>query len=231
MARVGQIAYFFKEKMKTETFTFAELTYQVLDDCICFMRTHDFQNKQTAQIRKPKKQIYLKKFNDLFQSSAKFAKRKGYTQTLAPEYEQFQNDSDETEYLSWEQLKKLTEYDFSESPMYDAVRDVFVFMSYTGFLWGDLLVFNENPKKYIETAQNGKMWLTKPRNKTTENQVMPFFAQTKAILEKYEYVLPLGVEQTHNTEIKVIIKFLGISMRITNRCGRKTAGMVKANRI
>lgn len=217
-----KISLFF-QSVAREGMTYADLDYNIFNDLIAWLRTTSF--KKISKSISEKKNTYLKKYAQLVKLGNDYGLQRGYTKTQMFKYESFVNDATETEFLSAQELQKLENWHFEEFSVLDKVRDMFVFSCYTGFQWCDMVVFS---MEFVE-LYNGEEWIIKPREKTGIKQQIPFFQQAKRIFDKYEGILPLGVEQTHNKQIKFIINSLGITKRITNRCGRKTAGMVWLN--
>lgn len=170
---------------------------------------------------------YLKKITQLFTAGGTYARKKEYSKTDPFSFEPFKDDAEETHYLMMDELIRLQEYDFSENLVLDKARDVFVFSAYSGFQLVDMKAFLKN--NHLQTDKEGKEWITKKRNKTGEWQKIPLFAPAKKILEKYDYVLPLKSRDFHNKKLAKISKLLAFEPKITNHCGRKTAGMVWLN--
>ena len=228
-----QIEAFFKLR-KLEDLTYSDIKYSVFEDLINYIRVTSFKKEPKAKTKANqtkeqilvKKNVYVKRYAQLLTAGNEFALRKEYTQKSLPKPEQFKNDSDDTVFLTFAELETLEKFDFSDDLQFDEVRDVFVFCAYTGFQWCDLLAFDA--KTHLEFAPDGE-WVIKPRQKNDNDQVVPYFPQAKAILEKYNYELPLILEHEQNQIIKMVMKRAKINKYITNRCGRKTAGMVWLN--
>ncbi len=218
---IEKIQRFFNH-ISQPTMSYADFNYTVFEDFVKWFRNTPFKKKE---LKRPKKNAHVKKFTYIISAGNAYALRKGYTTAILPKYERFVSDAEETEFLSAIELQKLEDWEIEEFSIIDKIRDVFLFSCYTGFQWCDMRAFSMD---FIEIYNNDE-WLIKPREKTKVKQLLPFFPKAKEILEKYEGVLPIGNAQEHTNTLAFMMKSLGINKHITNRCGRKTAGMVWLN--
>lgn len=115
------------------------------------------------------------------------------------------------------------------------VVDVFIFMSFSTFTYGDYCEFRADPKKYIFLIDN-KYFIKKRRfkDKKKENPVIsivPFMKIHQTILERYNYELPNFPCETINKNIKIIAQRLKIkdALKITSYTARKSTGTMYAN--
>lgn len=88
-------------------------------------------------------------------------------------------------YLTEEELNTLYKHDFSASPRYDRVRDIFLIGCWTGLRFSD---YSSIRPEHI-TGDRIKM-VTK---KTGQPVIIPLHPIVKAILEKYNYQLPTAI--------------------------------------
>jgi integrase/recombinase XerD len=203
---------------------YKDFNYSIFEELITWLRITPF----TKRTRKPKKNTHLKKYSQMIVSANKYALRKGYSQIAIAEFEKLKDDAESTQYLNYQELINMEKECLEENSQdLQIVRDTFVFMSYTGFQFCDIEAFDAN--KHLETDRDGTEWIIKPRNKTESEQVIRYFPKAKEILEKYNYKLPLFTPKHHNETIKIFAKMLKINKNISNRSGRKTAGMVWLN--
>ncbi len=202
--------------------SYTDFTYTIFEDFVKWFRNTPFRKKE---LDRPKKNAHIKKFTHIISAGNAYALRKGYTKTVLPKYERFVSDAEETEFLSAIELQKLEDWEIETFSTIDKIRDVFLFSCYTGFQWCDMKVFSTD----FTELYNNEEWIIKPREKTGVKQLLPFFPKAKEILEKYKGVLPIGNAQEHTNTLAFMMKSLGINKHITNRCGRKTAGMVWLN--
>jgi len=204
---------------------FDEIDYSFLESMIRFLRETNFTTRKTQP---PKKNTYLKKYIQFLTEANEYALQKAYCTKMIPKYRKFKGDASETNYLMLNELKDLIKLDLSRhnDSELSKVRDLFIFMAYTGFLSSDCEAFK--PKEHIITSNDGTKVFAKPRVKTGSYQHIPVFPEAKSILERYDYQLPLGAEQIYNKKIKILCEMVGVpnAKTITMRSGRRTAGMI-----
>lgn len=104
------------------------------------------------------------------------------------------------------EIAQLEQFDFSRDLKYDRVRDLFLFMIYTGQRFSDVIRFAKadfhDDKWGFISVKNGK------------RVVVPFYgyiANGLKILEKYDYELPNISNQKFNNYLKELGEMAGIS--------------------
>lgn len=112
------------------------------------------------------------------------------------EFRKWENISSDTYEiaLSEEELNTLYSHDFSKNKKLERVRDVFVFGCATGLRYSDYSKINRSKiqdNHIVVNLQKGKNYITVPLNK-----------YSKAILEKYDYELPIISAQRFRDYIK-----------------------------
>jgi site-specific recombinase XerD len=107
--------------------------------------------------------------------------------------------------LTREEIIALRDFDMSNNVRLEQVRDVFVFACYTGLRWSDLEQLRP------EHFQNDHINFTSI--KTRKVQHIPLTKVTTAILEKYNYLLPLISAQNYNDYLKELGKLVGLTRR------------------
>ena len=123
--------------------------------------------------------------------------------------------------LSKSEVLKLYHYDFSKSPKLERVRDVFVFGCLTGMRYSDF------KRVQRENIQNDTITLREVKDKSKTLKI-PLVALSRAILEKYDYELPIISDQKFRNYIKEACKRVGFtqevvkSIRIGNKVFNKT---------
>ena len=123
--------------------------------------------------------------------------------------------------LSKSEVLKLYHYDFSKSPKLERVRDVFVFGCLTGMRYSDF------KRVQRENIQNDTITLREVKDKSKTLKI-PLVALSRAILEKYDYTLPIISDQKFRNYIKEACKIVGFtqevvkSIRIGNKVFNKT---------
>lgn len=108
----------------------------------------------------------------------------------------------------------------------ERVRDVFIFICYTGISYSDLLQIN---KENITKGIDGKNWLTYYRIKTKVRASVPLLQSAQNILDKYKNdiecvangkILPVISNQKFNDYLKEIATICKITKPISAHIGR-----------
>ncbi len=225
-SNIRKITHFLTEK-GLEKIGYDQFDIALFQELITTMRFLRFDRCKPYISADAVKDCTLKKMAQKVTEGNMYALQNKFTSTPLPPLPKFKNDDAITEFLTWDELERLVSLNLSADRYLENVRDIFLFSCCTGFQWCDMKAFDT--KKHLFIDESNKEWILKPRNKTGEIQQIPMMPATKALLEKWDNILPLGIEQTHNKEIKILCKQVGITKRITNRCGRKTAAMVWIN--
>lgn len=130
-------------------------------------------------------------------------------------------------YLSPQELKLLEEKVIKIRRL-ERVRDVFVFVCYTGLAFKDLSGLS---RSYIQKGIDGRNWLIFDRSKTGIKARIPILPKAQAILEKYaqdteciikKKMLPVASNQKMNSYLIEIAELCGIEKKITMHIGRHT---------
>lgn len=130
-------------------------------------------------------------------------------------------------FLSEEELKNIENKVFRIKRLGE-VRDVFIFVCYTGLSYGDLNTLSyENIIKGID----GKNWIKFERKKTGVISSIPILKQAQTILDKYSRdpeclaynrLLPIKSNQKLNSYLAEIAELCEIDKHITMHLGRHT---------
>lgn len=114
-------------------------------------------------------------------------------------------------FLTWDELTELREYKIPDTKKYlDRVRDVFLFLCYTGLRYSDVYNLNRSDIKesHIEITTV----------KTNDSLIIELNSYSKAILEKYKdfhfennKVFPVISNQKMNNYIKELAELTGIN--------------------
>ncbi|MBN8837089.1 MAG: site-specific integrase [Sphingobacteriia bacterium] len=127
------------------------------------------------------------------------AVEKGLTKNLEFRNKKFKIVEEETEniYLTEQEIKAIYEYDFSDNPRLDRVRDLFVIACYTGLRYSDLIQIRE------ENLIDERTKIKVKTEKTGAVVVIPLNSMVKNILAKHNGVLP---ELISNVKMNEYIK-------------------------
>lgn len=109
-------------------------------------------------------------------------------------------------------------------PRLDAVRDIFVFCSYTGLSYIDAHNLSSH---HIQEMKDGSVWLIQARQKTREVARVPLLKIPLFILEKYNdrdslKLLPTLSNQKMNSYLKELADICGIDKKFTFHTARHT---------
>jgi len=137
-------------------------------------------------------------------------------------FKQFSRES-----LTQTELKTIEEHNFSIKRL-DRVKDVFLFVCYTGFSYSDLFLLTP---ECITKGIDGKNWIIYEREKTGIRASIPILPQAQAILDKYKddpecqvenKLLPVISNQKLNSYLSEIADICDINKHITMHLGRHT---------
>ena len=109
-------------------------------------------------------------------------------------------------YLTEERIQELYEYDLSNRPAWEKIKDVFVVGCLTGQRVSDYKRINS---KMIVTLTDGNKYIKLKQEKTGNIVYIPLDYRVAAILDKYNGTLPKVYDQKINDHIKEIGEALG----------------------
>jgi integrase len=114
--------------------------------------------------------------------------------------------------LTLSELKTFYEYNFSDNPSYDRVRDLFCFEAFSGQRWSDMQQFDRS-------QLHGDIWrfTADKTKKEIEIDMTGFAAPALDILKKYDYKLPQISNQKFNEYLKDAAEKAGIDAQTTLR--------------
>lgn len=106
------------------------------------------------------------------------------------------------------------------------VRDLFVFQCLTGLAYVDLMKVD-----YTQTeTHKGVTFVSAKRQKTDVRFTCVLVDEALAILEKYNYKLPVISNAKYNMYLKAVANHAGIDKPLASHWGRRTCGMVLLNK-
>lgn len=133
----------------------------------------------------------------------------------------------EREFLSKEELLRVEELSFSIERL-SVVRDLFVFSSYTGLSYIDIINLS---KDNIVTGEDGNKWIRTKRKKTNISIKIPLLPQAELLIDKYKghprtsninRLLPYISNQKLNSYLKEVADMSRISKNLTFHMARHT---------
>lgn len=131
------------------------------------------------------------------------------------------------EFLTHEEIERITNLDLKLNPTLDKVRDIFLWSIYTGLRFADAQKISLNE---IRKDKDNKYFLTAKQNKTGELVSIPLFTPAERILKKYENeerkvtgrILPQISNQKANVYLKHIATIAGIEKDLSTHVARHT---------
>lgn len=130
-------------------------------------------------------------------------------------------------YLTADELSRI-EFKNFRIPRLERVKDVFVFVCYTGLSYSDLI---ELTPESVSKGIDGKDWIIYHRKKTGVRASIPLLPPAIAIIEKYKVdpecvmknqLLPVISNQKLNAYMVEIADLLDINKHVTMHVGRHT---------
>lgn len=128
-------------------------------------------------------------------------------------------------WLSVDEIHKIESAELSNGSLV-RVRDLFIFMCYTGLAYSDAVEFTSDR---LDT-DGEYTFVTGRRKKTNEKYIVLLLPEAKAILEKYNYQLPKISNQQFNIRLKRIAKESGIDKPLSTHFARHSCAMMLLNR-
>ena len=101
----------------------------------------------------------------------------------------------------------------------DKIRDVFLFLCFTGLEWADLTHLNKND---VQKNQDGQYFIRKPRIKTGIEYLSILHEDAVDLWKFYDGQLPLMSAQKFNQYLKELAEVAGIDKKITTLTARHT---------
>jgi len=188
--------------------SYADITYNNILDFDHYLKKKGL-SKSTVHKQHKVLKLFIKKATD-----------KGILKFEKNPYLRFKPDAPEPtdrKYLTAEELSKIESKDF-EICRIARVRDMFILSCYTGIGFKDLESFTKEDIEFEDDVE----WITNKRIKTNSYYTVPVFPKAKAILERYDYVLPIITNQRTNAYLKEIADLCGIKKRLTFHMARHT---------
>ena len=123
---------------------------------------------------------------------------------------------EEQVYLEYDELKKIMDCRITDDRL-DKIRDIFLFLCFTGLEWADLV--NLKPIDVIINA-HGQRFIQKPRVKTGVEYVSILYGNAAEIWHLYKGNLPLVSLQKFNLYLKELMEVVGINKEVSSLTAR-----------
>ena len=129
----------------------------------------------------------------------------------------------EVVYLTYKELKKLEDYQFSSEKLC-VIRDQFIFCCYSGLGFKEM---SNLKKENIVEGFDKKPWIEVHREKTSRIYKVPVLEKASVIMNSFknsddEYIFPKSQNAVFNRYLKEIAAITGIKKRLTHHIARKT---------
>lgn len=130
---------------------------------------------------------------------------------------------DKLEYhpLSIDEVNKIIDKNISNERL-SKVRDLFVFQCMTGLAYADMAALTK------QDIQDGV--IVRRRMKTKVQSIIPILDVARAILEKYDYKLPVLSNQKYNSYLKELGDICGIEQELHSHLARHTCATILLNK-
>lgn len=190
---------------------FADITDDLLKDFVQY-QTKNSRSKKEGQTQLINSTI--KKNVSLLKWFLRWATKKGYNDNLAfTTYKlNLKAPSRKVIFLTWDELTRIYEHDFSNKPELDAVRDCFCLCCFTSLRYSDLKKLRK-----VDIKDDSIEVVTA---KTEELIIIDLNDYSRAILNKYkdiegEFAMPVISNQKMNEHLKTIAEECEINEPIT----------------
>lgn len=199
----------------------ADMNIEKLD--ISFMRNFDVYLRTNYKIKANTIAKSLKQVNKVI----RYAIEMRYVHSNPFNGYKIRYNKSDRGFLMPEELKRFEKIEL-KSKRLEKVRDVFVFVCYTGLAFKDLARMN---KSFVQKGIDGRNWLIFDRSKTGIKARIPILPKAQAILDKYENdteclikkkMIPVASNQKMNSYLEEIGRLCGIEKKITMHMGRHT---------
>ena len=130
------------------------------------------------------------------------------------------------EFLTEEEVNRIKAKKL-HSDRLERVRDLFLFQCYTGLAYADMALLK---KEDFLLNKMGQTYIKKNRQKTNVEFTTVLLPEAMAIVEKYDFDLPILSNQKYNSYLKEIADLCGITKPMHTHIGRHTAATFLLNK-
>ncbi len=138
------------------------------------------------------------------------------------------HDSPKSPHLSSIEIRAIFEFDTSIKPELDLIKDIFLFICYTGLSITDALNLTTED---IKTTKTGRLSLVSKRQKTSSTIKQVIIKPAEFIILKYSQlkkskfkskIFPSITDVDINRKLKLLASYVGIMINLTTKTGRIT---------
>ena len=128
------------------------------------------------------------------------------------------------QFLTVEEVEKIEKAEMPTKSLSEA-KDLFLIQVYTGLSYVDLMSYDFTKCRDAEFYDVFSGY----RSKTGVLFTFVFTEKAKAILDKYDYVVPKIPNQKYNVKLKLVGDAAGIDQGLTSHTGRRSCGYILLN--
>lgn len=195
----------FAEYQKKSEYLFNEINQKFYDDFVEYLTNKEYTVKtRRGAVVDEKQQYTINSVGKYIRALKVMISSANNTDADVSKFRVFNEDVDNA-YLDETELQQLKDYDFSDSPHLDRVRDWFLLLAWTGSRFSDLQKINP------ANIKNGMIRYN--QQKTGIKVVIPLHPVVSDILEKYSYQIP---EPISNQKFNDYIKYVCQAAKIDN---------------
>lgn len=206
------LSSFIKVEFNQDDIALDEINYSFIDNFFTHQRKTKSHNTALKDVERFR-QIVLLAFNNGLIKMNPFTNWKQTKERV------------DVEFLTESEIAKIERKHFSIERL-AKVRDVFIFACYTALAYVDLKSLT---REDVCVDDNGNWWIFKSRQKTSVMSKIPLVPKAKAILEKYDYQLPVLSNQRYNSYLDEIADLCGINKRLHTHIARHSAATMFLN--
>jgi site-specific recombinase XerD len=166
------------------------------------------------------KQSTTNKELKMFKRILQFAVNERYID-VNPFQIRLKEDKKEYHPLTVEDITKMWEKKIDNERL-SQIRDMFILQCYTGLAYIDMATFTKSD------VVDGV--IIKKRHKTDVKSIIPILPIPKAILERYDYKLPIISNQKYNVLLKALGELCGITVNLTSHLARHSFATLLLNK-
>ncbi len=196
--------------------SFDDIDFSFYDQYTNYLRSQPPRGRQKSRPEEMQEGVQdstLEKYISSFKTFMRWSMKRGFHKNMVFNDMEFVAKRDKENgiiTLTPAELETFWNYDFSNNPRFDRVRDLFCFGCFTAARWSDIQAFNKDDVK-------GDVW-TFESYKSKKEIVIPligFAAPALKILKKYNFVLPRLSGQKFNEALKEAASIAGINTPVT----------------
>ncbi len=188
---------------KRKKFDFEDINKSLLNEFVEYLFSKDFQMNHVQKLASTLKTVLRAADQDEVSPNFK----------LKGEWLKLPRADTDAIYLTPKEVDAIANFDLSQSPRLDRVRDIFLIGCYTGLRFSD---YSNLSSVSFKTAEDGTKEISLRAKKTKGLIHYPLFPEAERILQKHGDNPPSGISNTKmNLYLKELGKLVGIDDLVT----------------